>query len=450
MNPPESETPSSSTPDAEPGMTLERALMIGMHLHKTGRLVEAEEVYRAVLAREPNQVEAMHFLGLLLHQAGLEEDGLELLQKVTALAPDYVDAQSNLGNMLRARGRLEEAAEAYRRAIRSNPRHAQAYNNLGVVLKDLGRLGVAAEALTRAIELAPERGDAHFNLANILMLLGNEEQALVEYRQAIERQPGLIYAYDALSRALRNNGREQEAVEVLEGLMRRMPDSPLVRHLIAAATGKDVPAQAAEAYVQTIFDGFADTFDHVLSALEYRAPSLVAGLVTRKWAVADASLEVLDAGCGTGLCGPLLRPYARRLVGVDLSAGMLSKARGRHLYDELIQAELTAYLAAHPGGYDLVASADTLVYFGDLGPAFQAAAAALRPGGLLVFSVEDAGESAPHGFQLHDHGRYSHREDYVRTALEAAGLRVSTILHDRLRNERRKPVAGLIIAAEKA
>ena len=48
-------------------------------------------------------------------------------------------------------------------------------------------------------------------------------------------------------------------------------------------------------------------------------------------------LDVLDAGCGTGLCGPLLAPYARRLIGVDLSEGMLALAKEKHVYDALIK-----------------------------------------------------------------------------------------------------------------
>jgi predicted TPR repeat methyltransferase len=55
-------------------------------------------------------------------------------------------------------------------------------------------------------------------------------------------------------------------------------------------------------------------------------------------------LDVLDAGCGTGLCGAIVAPYARRLVGVDLSEGMLVHATSKNVYDSLIKAELTEYL----------------------------------------------------------------------------------------------------------
>ncbi|NEU35571.1 methyltransferase, partial [bacterium LRH843] len=73
-----------------------------------------------------------------------------------------------------------------------------------------------------------------------------------------------------------------------------------------------------------------------------------------------------DAGCGTGLCGPLLAPYCQRLDGVDLSPKMLEKAKSKQLYDRLSKAELTAFLNNAPDMYDVIIAADVLCYFGDL------------------------------------------------------------------------------------
>jgi predicted TPR repeat methyltransferase len=56
--------------------------------------------------------------------------------------------------------------------------------------------------------------------------------------------------------------------------------------------------------------------------------------------------DVLDAGCGTGLCGAILAPFARRLVGVDLSEGMLAHAKAKNVYHELVKAELGGLLRA--------------------------------------------------------------------------------------------------------
>src|SRR5260370_26931297 len=106
--------------------------------------------------------------------------------------------------------------------------------------------------------------------------------------------------------------------------------------MLAALTGEDVPARASSGYVRTVFDRFAESFDEKLHSLDYRARQLVSAAVAAAFGAGRGDLEVLDAGCGTGLCGPLLRPYARRLVGVDLSSAMLQRAGLRGCYDALV------------------------------------------------------------------------------------------------------------------
>ena len=160
-------------------------------------------------------------------------------------------------------------------------------------------------------------------------------------------------------------------------------------------------------------------------------------------------LSILDAGCGTGLCGPLLRSKARRLVGVDLSSGMLAKARGRNVYDELHEGELGAFMRAHPAAYDVVISADTLVYFGALEEAMAGAHDALLPGGLLAFTVEAEPAGSAQKFRLQSHGRYTHAEVYVRACLAGAGFDVLQIEPGVLRKEAGADVRGLVVSARR-
>jgi predicted TPR repeat methyltransferase len=193
----------------------------------------------------------------------------------------------------------------------------------------------------------------------------------------------------------------------------------------------------------------ADGYDaHLVQNLNYRAPNLLIETLSAMLPPASAALVILDAGCGTGLCGPLLRSYAKRLVGVDLSAAMLDRAAGTDAYDNLVNAELTEYLTGQKEAFDVIVSADTLCYFGALEPVLRAAAGALKPGGLLAFTLEDAGETAT-GWQLNFHGRYAHPRAYVETALAAAGLSLRSISPAVLRTEGRNAVAGHLVAAGK-
>lgn len=159
--------------------------------------------------------------------------------------------------------------------------------------------------------------------------------------------------------------------------------------------------------------------------------------------------DVLDAGCGTGLCGPFIRKMARHLVGIDLSSDMLAEARKRGSYDELIECEMTGYLSKQSRAFDVIISADTLCYFGNLQAVLAAASGSLRQRGKLVFTVEDMGQSNELGYQLKQHGRFCHSEEYIRKTLLEAGFTVESISQANLRKERGAPVIGLVVTATK-
>jgi predicted TPR repeat methyltransferase len=228
--------------------------------------------------------------------------------------------------------------------------------------------------------------------------------------------------------------------------LREEPDNPIARHLLAACSGQQTPKRASDSYIERTFDDFAASFDAKLEQLHYRAPELVASVLAQVRPEARRHDDVADLGCGTGLCGALVAPWARRLVGVDLSENMLARAREKGVYDELVRSELTTYLRENAAAFDIVVSADTLVYFGPLETVLGAAARALRPGGALVFTLEEAEGSAPH--RLNFHGRYSHTPAYVASALAQAGLE-PTIVPAQLRLEAGRPVGGMVVAGTK-
>jgi predicted TPR repeat methyltransferase len=239
----------------------------------------------------------------------------------------------------------------------------------------------------------------------------------------------------------------EEATQVYRDWLMREPDNPIPRHMLAACGGAEAPARADDAYVRDVFDGFADSFDEqLLKNLNYRAPEVLIEALGKVLPAPAARLDVLDAGCGTGLCAPLIRPQACRLVGVDLSSGMVDKARIRGGYDELAVAELTEYLQARHAAYDVVLSADTLVYFGELMAVLSAAYAALRAGGWVAFTLEalDGDEDRT---ELSASGRYRHTRRYVERVLQSVGYENVRIDSDTLRKEGGQWVAGWVVLA---
>ncbi|CAL96523.1 tetratricopeptide repeat protein [Azoarcus olearius] len=432
-------------------MTLDDALAFATRLHRIGELDAAETIYRRVLDVVPEHPDALNFLAIARHQRGEVEESITLMRRSLALRPDAPGVWNNLGNILLDLGYFDDAGDAYEECLRLAPDEPLVRNNLGVLRRSQGRLEEAEAAYRDVLARDPKNIDAHNNLGNLLAGLGRIEEAVRHYCESVTLMPANPAVRKMLGYAYYMLGRYEEAAEFYRNWLAAEPDNATARHHLAACTGQDVPTRASDVYVESVFDGFAESFDAKLAALTYRAPQLVAGEVARRCGEGRRQLDILDAGCGTGLCGPLLAPHARRLVGVDLSQPMLDKAAARKVYDALVKAELTAFLqGTEADSQDLIVSADTLCYFGALDAVFGAAARALRGNGTLVFTVElSAPEGGEHGYRLAPHGRYTHAAGYVTGELARAGFGDISCVETDLRTEGGKPVRGLLCAARR-
>jgi predicted TPR repeat methyltransferase len=395
--------------------TLDEVLRNAVLAHQGGRLAEAEDGYRRVLHERPSHAYALYSLSLLQFHRGEVEDALRSAQAALEQGPGSGRMWNTLGSMFIAARRQQEARDAYRRATEVEPAMAEAWYNLGICLRNEGAYDVAIGCL----------------------------------REALTRTPPFSGAYEALAMLLYELGRSQAAAEIATLWLARDPSNAKAQHVAASMSGSNVPPRASDDYVREHFDAAAAGFDDNLQQLEYRAPELVAAALKRM--VGERALAVvLDAGCGTGLCGPLIRAMAVRLAGVDLSVKMIDRARTRSVYDELHVAELSTFLRANSEAFDAIVSADTLVYFGGLDEPLRAAQSALRRDGLLIFTLESLnGEAARDEHRLQFHGRYAHSETYVRRAVQDAGLAMESLCHETLRRERLEPVNGFVVTARR-
>ncbi|MFK2879374.1 tetratricopeptide repeat protein [Rhodanobacter hydrolyticus] len=424
-----------------------------MKAHQADDLATAERLYREVLELRVAQPDALHYLGVLCHQNGRSDEGVELIRTALQVTPRHPDAHNNLGNIHKECGRLREAEACYRKSLECSPQHHHALSNLAVVLEAQQRPLEAFDAFEKLLKAAPRFAQGYYLLG--LFLRNNAqgiehiEQSVGCFREAYALEPRFVQALEALSVSLYTLDRRDEAAQVYRDWLERDPDNPVPRHMLAACGGTDAPERAPDDYVRDTFDNFAESFDEqLLKNLDYRAPEVLAAALATVLPVPGASLDILDAGCGTGLCAPLLRPHARRLVGVDLSGGMVKKARLRGGYDDLEVAELTAYLQQHRQAWDVVLSADTLVYFGDLGPMAAAAHDALRPDGWLAFSLE-VEEGDGDQAVLSSSGRYRHTRGHALHALQRAGFGDIRISEDSLRKEFGQPVRSWVVLARR-
>jgi predicted TPR repeat methyltransferase len=428
-------------------VTVDEAVRIAVDLQSRGRLDEAARIFDAVLSAVPTHAHALHYSGVLAHQQGRGQDAADRIRRSLELDPEKADYHNNLGIVLRHLGRLDEAIEACHRALELDDGHANARSNLGVLLGSRGELDEAERELRRAVGLDPQHADALTNLGALLSRRGRTREAVLHLCRAMVARPAETATRTLLIRSYALLGDMEAAQRLAREWLAESPDDPIALHTLAAVSGREVPERASDAYVERVFDRFADAFEANLESLSYRAPAVIVEVLKREGPPPSGNLDVLDAGCGTGLCGPELARWAERLVGVDLSGRMLARAREKGVYDELVREELTAFMESRPGAFDLIVSADTLVYFGALESVVDAVTRALRPGGSFVFTVEEATGSGPADtFHLRLHGRYAHTRAYVERLFGEAGFAVE-VTSAQLRMEAGEPVAGLAVRA---
>lgn len=443
--------PGSKTPGAKPRpvkVTFDEAVNLARSLLGSGRWPEAEHLLQMMLSASPEQPGALHLMGALRAAQGRPIEALPLLQRAIELVPDEPGRWNDLGNALAKLGRFDETMAAYERSAQlagNTPAGADAHNNLGRMHTKEGRKDEAQRHFRLATELRPNFAHAWYNLAQSLYALNKIEEGTIACARAITIAPEHA-ARESVARALVHLGRTDDAVAHYRQWLSEDPGNPVVQHhLSALLAGHEKPARASDAYVETLFDRFADSFDAQLARLEYHAPTLVCDALQRDYPVPCAELIIADAGCGTGLCGPLLRPWAKHLCGFDLSGGMLAKAGQREVYDELHKAELVAFLLSHPRVFDVVISADTLCYFGDIDQALVAFRCSLRQYGRAVFTVEASDDNDELPYRLLSSGRYSHRREYVIAAAQSAGLALADMTRVPLRSEAGKSVMGWLV-----
>jgi predicted TPR repeat methyltransferase len=423
-----------------------RMLEAAVALLRDKQLDQAEPVLRQLLRRWPGQGDALQFLGILRHGRGFSEEGLALIEQAIVALPGEAGPLNNLGNVLVELQRFDEAVSAYRRCLALQPGWIDALNNLSTIHRRQGEYAESETLCRRALDSDPKFAQAWYNLSLALLEQGRIDEGLDAHSRAIALWPRHLEARNAVPKALVRHGRLDDAARLYREWLATDPHNPVIQHHLAACTGSAVPERASDAYVERTFDAFAATFDANLATLGYRAPSLVAGLLSEMLPAPAKQFDVLDLGCGTGLVGPLVKGWSRRLDGCDLSTGMLEKAARRGDYDTLRHAELVADLRAHPAGYDLLVCADTLCYFGDIAETMQSAYKSLRIGGAFVFTVESwDGDDLP--YHLQTHGRYAHRGDYVRRVVAEGGLTLHTLREESLRMEAGRPVGGWLVGA---
>jgi predicted TPR repeat methyltransferase len=293
--------------------------------------------------------------------------------------------------------------------------------------------------------------DRRAGYAKMLAEGGDHAAAADLLAQALEIVPEWAAGWDLLGSYCDRSGDLAGAISAWRHLEALDDEGVFGAGLKLAAHGAGPAAGGtAVSYVEALFDQYAPKFERALvDRLGYRVPEMLDDLVNAEMARLgiDGFARALDLGCGTGLMGQYLRAKAAFLEGIDVSAAMIAETARKGIYDSLQKAELVAALTTRRADADLVTAADVFIYCGALPPVLAALVPALRPGGLVAFSLEAHDGAEP--LFLRPSLRYAHGIDATRDALVVAGLDVLRFETATLRFDRGAPIIGMLIVARR-
>ncbi|MFO1390843.1 MAG: tetratricopeptide repeat protein [Agitococcus sp.] len=439
----------------------------------------AASYYRKALVIAPNFTDALIALAYVLTEANIVDEAAQYLQQVLSATPDNVDAHFMLGNIANSKGDLRRAIDHYIRVTNINPQFEFAYHALFGIYQAQGNSVLAKSILERAIAAIPsssyflfERAGLYFaeqdyqkamtllqkiltispddiachkNMASLYIRLGKEVDAIPHLEHIITLTPDDATVYEDLANAYLKQDNKKQALRCFNEIIRLEPNSPF-QHLVAAFSG-ETTTTAPTAYIQKLFDHYAQNFDsHLTQVLDYNVPQKLVAMIQSYSNFINKKLDVLDLGCGTGLFGQYIAPFAQHIVGVDLSANMLEKAMQHQVYQSLVQKDLLVMMKEETSAtYDLIVATDVFIYVGDLEAVFAEARRLLRGQGIFAFSTEALsvdGADDSVDFRLNDAGRYEHSWTYLTKLAKKSGLDLLEVQQDVIRLEKNEPVSG--------
>eukprot|EP00981_Chlorochromonas_danica_P003608 scaffold667_cov168-Ochromonas_danica.AAC.15 len=404
-------------------------------------LEESRKLLEDATRLNPKRASSWYYIASICENQGNVDDCIEAYEN--ALASDEKSSISlACFNNLVAYGRLDEAAKVSDRAVNAFPDHPAAWTSMAMVLRDNKNLDWAKVCFEKAAVLLknnPENADASIGATvhnNLAVLSQNLTLAAQHYRTSLSYLPNDMSSLYNLAVLLIGRGEPldlSEAVELLRRLL-TIHEHPQAAFLLSALTSSADFSEAPPEYTRSLFDA--------LAAQEYesdpRSAEQVASMLLRNLPLiqpendgtttpAFYNASIIEIGVGTGLLGKKLRKEGAlgRLIGCDLSSGMLTIASQLHVdrvailrkvsdqsqdfslvsaivpkngadpvelkevYDEVYEGPAAAFLQEMPShSVDIVVAADTFTYIGDLEDVFAGARKVLREGGVMAFTVD--------------------------------------------------------------
>lgn len=237
------------------------------HLWRVGRLEEAKQCARRLLAVDRDAPRVLFLLGNLARDQGAMEDAETWYRRCIKVAPHNPKPQANLGGLLLRKNRKREALTCFQAAVRLAPTDGDLVYNLAQCYRALERYPEAIASYRRALDLKPELVVAGSDLASVLALAGQEEEAEVLCRELSQRHPLAPEPRLSLGGIYRDQGRLAEARLAWEEALRLAPQHRQALLSLAALSMDLNDLAQARRLIETAASGQDGNNNQILSLL---------------------------------------------------------------------------------------------------------------------------------------------------------------------------------------
>lgn len=415
-----------------------------------GDFPAAESLYKRALQYNPMHLDANYLLGTLYAEQGALTHALKFLRQAAAIHPNSHMIQNNLGNVYKLSGQFDKAIDCYQRALSIEPNMPEVHNNLGNIYKNKNQFDEAEACYRRALLLRPGSIETYCNLGAVLHELKKFQEAIDNYGTALDLNSAYKVAHEGMGICYAELGERDRAITCFKRYLELDPsNNSSVKLRLAWLNAGEIPECYPAELTLATYEKKAQSWDTDIqrAEMEFLGPKHVREILEKLQLLPTRQLDILDVGCGTGVCGDYLRGYAKHLAGVDLSPHMLAQAHKKGYYDKLERADAVSYMQGCSSKFDLVIASGVLILFGDLMPIFQAVSRLLKPGGGFVFTLyRSESEAVSVRHNLH----FAHSSAYVQETAQAVNLTVAQLEPEVHEYEFGEPQPGWVVVLCKA
>ena len=219
--------------------------------HRQKKYEAAAQLYREVLALQPDHLDANYLLGTVYAETGRASDAEPYLVKAAELDPVSPYIKINLGNVYKLQKQYDKALEQFAAALALDDNLLPAHFGIATVMEKTGdHSEKMAHHVNRALAINPNIPQLHHLVGKILAKTGMYEEALKSFKKVVALDPGYRDIHLDIGLCWLQMGNRQDAAVALRKAVKKNPSSVPCRYYLCEAEGKVPSTELQQAFTE--------------------------------------------------------------------------------------------------------------------------------------------------------------------------------------------------------